>query len=211
MGTQDYYQLLGVSRYASEDALKRAYHARLLQFHPDRNPGNELALSRTREIIEAYKTLSDPASRSSYDRAITVAAAPVFVPVHRETSPVPDWMVRAAMNIVALFVMVCLVLAGVQALTADGGPAFRPDSMQFDSAPARPLPALADPGVSDTDAWYAATQYRLGSANDWVTRKLVQAYSDAAERAETSGDFTRARFFRDGIRQVEAARRERFL
>ena len=65
---RDYYEVLGVSRSASEDELKKAYRKLALQFHPDRNPGDKAAEERFKELGEAYQILSDSERRAAYDR-----------------------------------------------------------------------------------------------------------------------------------------------
>lgn len=70
---KDYYQTLGVPRNASEDAIKKAYRKLAMQYHPDRNPGNEKwANEKFKEINEAYGALGDQAKRKQYDRFGTV-------------------------------------------------------------------------------------------------------------------------------------------
>src|ERR1700704_3713701 len=64
---RDYYEVLGVSRTASAEELKRAYRKLALQFHPDRNPNDPQAESRFKEINEAYEVLSDQSKRQRYD------------------------------------------------------------------------------------------------------------------------------------------------
>lgn len=68
MVQRDYYEVLGVSRDASEDEIKRAYRKLAFQNHPDRNPGNAEVEQRFREASEAYEVLRDPEKRARYDQ-----------------------------------------------------------------------------------------------------------------------------------------------
>ena len=65
---RDYYEVLGVSRTATEDELKKAYRTLAKKYHPDMNPGDAEAEARFKEINEAYAVLSDPEKRQQYDR-----------------------------------------------------------------------------------------------------------------------------------------------
>lgn len=65
---RDYYEVLGVSRTCTETELKSAYRKLALQYHPDRNPGNQEAEEKFKEASEAYSVLSDQQKRASYDR-----------------------------------------------------------------------------------------------------------------------------------------------
>jgi len=68
VAAKDYYRVLGVSRTATQDDVKKAYRKLVLQHHPDRNPGNqEEAAKKTAEINEAYEVLGDPSRRKEYD------------------------------------------------------------------------------------------------------------------------------------------------
>lgn len=68
MEYKDYYQVLGVSRTASEEDIKRAYRKLAMQYHPDRNPGDKKAEDKFKEINEAYQVLSDPQKRERYNQ-----------------------------------------------------------------------------------------------------------------------------------------------
>ena len=68
MAKQDYYEVLGVSRNASDDDLKNAYRRLAMKFHPDRNPDSEEAEGKFKEAKEAYEVLSDPRKRTAYDQ-----------------------------------------------------------------------------------------------------------------------------------------------
>lgn len=68
MSKRDYYEVLGVSKGASADEIKKSYRKIAMQFHPDRNPGDKEAEEKFKEAAEAYEILSDSEKKAQYDR-----------------------------------------------------------------------------------------------------------------------------------------------
>ena len=65
---RDYYDILGVSKTATQEELKKAYRKLAVKYHPDKNPDNKEAEGKFKEAAEAYSALSDPEKRQRYDQ-----------------------------------------------------------------------------------------------------------------------------------------------
>jgi hypothetical protein len=77
-GKEDYYSILGVSRDATQEEIKKAYRDRIGAYHPDKNPGNKAAEAKSKNINEAYGILSDEKKRADYDSGISSSPLNTF-------------------------------------------------------------------------------------------------------------------------------------
>jgi molecular chaperone DnaJ len=68
MAKRDYYEVLGVTKNASAEEIKKAYRKKALQHHPDKNPGDKEAEEKFKEAAEAYEVLRDPSKKQRYDQ-----------------------------------------------------------------------------------------------------------------------------------------------
>ena len=68
MSKRDYYEILGVSKSATAEEIKKAYRKKAIEYHPDKNPGDKAAEENFKEAAEAYEVLSDAQKRQRYDQ-----------------------------------------------------------------------------------------------------------------------------------------------
>ena len=68
MSKRDYYEILGVSKNATEAELKKAYRQMAIKYHPDKNPDDKASEEKFKEAAEAYEVLSNPEKRQRYDQ-----------------------------------------------------------------------------------------------------------------------------------------------
>ncbi len=65
---RDYYEILGLSKSASDSEIKSSYRKLAMKYHPDRNPGDKKAEEKFKEISESYEILKDPQKKAAYDQ-----------------------------------------------------------------------------------------------------------------------------------------------
>ena len=68
MSKRHFYEVLGISKSASSDEIKKSYRKLAMKYHPDKNAGNKDAEGKFKEVKEAYEILSDAQKRDAYDR-----------------------------------------------------------------------------------------------------------------------------------------------
>ena len=80
---RDYYEVLGVSKGASDSEIKKAYRKMAIKYHPDKNPGDSEAEEKFKEAAEAYEVLSDGNKRARYDQFGHAGQRDVYVVLYR--------------------------------------------------------------------------------------------------------------------------------
>ena len=75
MSKRDYYEVLGVEKGADQKEIKKAYRRLAQKFHPDRNPDDNTAAEKFREVSEAYEVLSDREKRKLYDETLGLTSS----------------------------------------------------------------------------------------------------------------------------------------
>ena len=139
---RDYYSTLGVSRFVSQQALKRAYRARIRKVHPDLNPTDIIAADRARKVIEAYGVLRDPESRRRYDKMRSWPAERAAIPVYAYDAPCPQWVTQF-FALVVFFAVAAALFCVVMTSVTDSTPVFRPSLAVLDTRPSSAAPALS--------------------------------------------------------------------
>lgn len=202
----DYYELLGVSRDSSQEAIKRAFHSHVRVTHPDVNQGSASAGQETRRLIEAYRTLSNPRTKRQYDLFTTPIASetPAVVPIKQAAhypSPAPSinkgWLLLALVAVVIGF--------AVHTNHQNDRLVFRPFLVNGElpsAVSANPSPLLVEPNPIENIEWYHTQQYLMSASNPWTTQQMISAYRQAAERAESQGDAVRAEFYNTAVENV---------
>lgn len=202
----DYYELLGVSRNASTEAIKRAFHSRVRVTHPDVNQGSAHASQETRRLIEAYRTLSDPRARRRYDLFTTPTTPdiPIVVP----TIYVIDRPAATQRNRLWLFAILIVTLMAIlvyHQIESESRMVFRPFLVNGELPSlisTKQFPVVVEPSPSSPVEWYHTQKYQLSMADPWATEQMVHVYERAVERALSEGDAVRVQFYKSAIDNV---------
>ena len=206
MGKVDYYRLLGVSRSASRETIKRAFCCRVRRVHPDCNPNDATATEHTRRLVEAYRTLSDAASRQRYDVSAPCARPRVAdrcmnAPCYSQS------FVRTATTVLAILLTVSSALWLARAILAEPAPAHHPILKVVDCSGERArTPTMIQPDASECVEYYQTGEYALRGADESSTYEVMRTYDSAVRRAFTRGDRAAADFYKSSITGVRSLR-----
>jgi hypothetical protein len=174
---KDYYELLGVSRRASQATLRHAFRTRMLDLHPDLHPDDALACQHTREILDAYETLGNPASRRAYDKDLAELEAEELNWRYVGTEECAPLTHQVLLFILAALAIVVLIWA-VRAVLDSRSPVYRFQLTELwaDNQPTvylRWTMGITDSGwtycgwnIDDVEIWGVAAQpYPVGDLN----------------------------------------------
>jgi hypothetical protein len=209
MQLQRCYQLLGARPDWTIDEIKGAFRRQLLTVHPDQNPKDPLAVERTRQLLEAYRTVLRYASTSPrLCHADTSVAHQMNNISWQAQNPRQFWFSRASDVVFICTVVALAVYLILNVLLSERGPVFRPNPSAFvTTEPVKELPIVAEPDITDTSIWYYTRRYQSTLGDEWLCEQAIEAYRHAAAQAAILGDTDRLTFFRVVLKQIKAAKR----
>lgn len=159
---RDYYTLLGVDRYASQEALRHAYRAQIMACHPDHNPGDQLSCERVRQVIEAYHVLSDPWTKREYDQKIGHGPAYLVTQTCPRESFSFQWVPRLMLIVVFFGLLAAMIYGGMRALDCRN-PVFRPQLGVINTSSDPVSPAILGRPIAQDDSSVAREVANLAS------------------------------------------------
>jgi hypothetical protein len=206
MRAVDYYQLLGVDRRASRETLRQAFRARMLDMHPDLHPGDALAGERTREIVDAYKALSDSKARRAYDTSLAGPEISNLEWSYAEPA-ISNPLTRSVLLLLVVAVAAVALLWAVKLAAASRVPVYRfqTNEMWVDPEPTR-VALLVEPDIRHSMEWYQTVEYQLRRSSPLVTQTTAEVYVRAMQMAQRRGDYAAAYFYRSGLLEIRRAR-----
>lgn len=206
MRAVDYYQLLGVDRCASRETLRQAFRARMLDMHPDLHPGDALASERTREVVNAYKTLSEPRARRSYDTSLS-QPEPTSIEWTYAEPAISNPLARSVVLLLVVAVATIALLWAAKLAADSRVPVYRfeTNKMWSDTEPTR-VALLIEPDIRHSMEWYQTIEYQLRNSNPLVTQTTAEVYDRAMQMARRRGDCASANFYRSALLEIRRAR-----